>query len=200
MPEPLRGEGPEEGREVRGFPRRARLVPGAQLDETLRHTQVLLGERTRLDGEDDRARPVETTVHKDACVPRALVEVDADEGTPGSLGIIAPEADRFPLPGRRRLADRGLRLQLEENDSALRRRGCTDARTRPIAVRGGGRRRSGERENKEGENGIHCGSRPARSAAGKAARTAGIEPPESLTDFRSPRRAKPLMRAVRRRV
>src|ERR1044071_5444991 len=40
----------------------------------------------------------------------------------------------------------------------------------------------------------------ARSASGTAARTAGIEPRESLTDFRSPRIANPLMRAMCRQV
>ena len=153
VPQPVRGGGIEEGREARGFPGRARLILGAQLDETLRHTQLLLGKRHRLDREGDRALLVETTPDDDTRIPRSLVEVDADEGAP-SLRVIAPERDRFPLPSRGRRAGRGLRFHLDEDDSALRRRGRAGARTRWIAVRGSGWGGSGERESDEGEDGI----------------------------------------------
>src|SRR3954463_7698340 len=39
-------------------------------------------------------------------------------------------------------------------------------------------------------------AKAARSASGSAARMAGIEPPVSLTDFKRPRMAKPLIRAM----
>src|SRR5882672_11361339 len=149
MPEPLRRESVEEGCETRGFACRPRLILGAQLDEPLRQLQVLLRKRNRLDREDDRAGAVETTLHEDARVSGPLREVDTDEGAPWSLRLFAPEADCFPLPRRRRLADRGLRVQLQQNDSALRWGGGADARTRGIAGRASGRRRRSEREKSE---------------------------------------------------
>jgi len=127
------------------------LIGRAQLDEALRHGEAVLLERARLDGDDDRAGGAEAALDEDPRVAGPLVQIDADEGAPGSLRVVAPEGQRLPLPCRRRLARPGLRFQLEQNDPALRRRGSADARPRRIAVRG--RRSRGQRESEEGERG-----------------------------------------------
>ena len=116
-PEPLPGHGPEQRGQTRRLPRRARPVPGTQVDEALRHLEVLFGKGHGLDGQRDRAGSVVSRPQRDARVAGSLLEIDADEGAPGSLRIVAPEAKRFRSPRRDRLD--GSCRHLEESNASL---------------------------------------------------------------------------------